>query len=320
MQDKRVFVTRKIPQIGLDMLHEHFSVTVNPHDRPLTKDELIDGVKDAHGLLCLLNDEITYDVMQAAPNLKVITNYAVGYNNIDVSAANEKGIYVTNTPGVLTDATADLAWALLLSVSRRVVEGDIYTRAGRFTGWGPMLLLGGAVAGKTLGIVGMGRIGQAVAQRATGFNMNILYHDIEPVESAEKAYSAKYTDLHDLLNQSDYVSLHAPLTDETHHMIGAEQLGMMKQTAYLINSARGPLVDEKALVEALKNGTIAGAGLDVYEDEPELAPGLIELPNVVLLPHLGSATSETRNQMAKMVAENITAALKGDTPANLVPE
>ena len=314
----RVFVTRQIPQVGLDMLEEHFEVTVNPYDRVLTEEELIEGVTDAHGLLCLLTDAITSKVMDASPYLKVISNYAVGYNNIDVVAATQRGIPVTNTPGVLTDATADLAWALIMSVGRRIVEGDTYTRKGRFVGWGPMLLLGGAVAGKTLGIVGMGRIGQAVARRATGFDMPILYHDVERVHSVEELYNARYVSLDELLETSDFVTLHAPLTDGTKHMVGKRELGMMKKTAYLINTARGPLVDEQALVEALREGVIAGAGLDVYEDEPKLATGLAELPNTVLLPHLGSATLETRSKMAEMAASNVIAALRGETPPNLV--
>lgn len=314
----RVFVTREIPKVGLDMLKQHFEVTVSPHDRALTKTELIEGVKDAHGLLCLLTDEITDEIMDAGPNLQVISNYAVGYNNIDVVAAKQRGIPVTNTPGVLTDATADLAWALIMSVGRRIVEGDTYTRQGHFMGWGPMLLLGGAVAGKTLGIVGMGRIGQAVAKRATGFDMPILYSDVQRVPSVEEQYSAKFVSLDELLEASDFVTLHAPLTDATRHMVGRRELAMMKKTAYLINTARGPLVDEEALVAALREGVIAGAGLDVYEDEPKLATGLAELPNTVLLPHLGSATLETRNKMAEMAASNVIAALRGETPPNLV--
>ena len=313
----KVFVTRRIPQPGLDMLEERYEVVVNPYDRVLTKDELVEGVKTADGLLCLLTDEITAEVMDANPNLKVISNYAVGYNNIDVEAATKRGIMVTNTPGVLTDSTADLAWALLMAVSRRVVEGDTFTREGRFVGWAPMLLLGSDISGKTLGIIGMGRIGQAVARRAMGFDMRILYYDQAPVPEAEE-YKAEFVALDELLRESDFVTLHAPLTDETRHMIGSQELRLMKKTAYLINTARGPLVDEEALVEALKEGIIAGAGLDVYEDEPKLAPGLAELPNTVLLPHLGSATLGTRTKMATMAAANLIAALEGKRPANLV--
>ncbi|MGI6565754.1 MAG: D-glycerate dehydrogenase [Firmicutes bacterium] len=313
----KVFVTRRIPQPGLDMLEERFDVTVNPHNRVLTRDELIDGVKTADGLLSLLTDDISAEVMDANPHLRVVSNYAVGYNNIDVAAATQRGIMVTNTPGVLTDATADLAWALLMAVSRRVVEGDAYTRAGRFEGWDPMLLLGTDIAGKTLGIVGMGRIGQAVARRARGFDMRILYYDQAPVPAAEE-YKAEFVSLDDLLRESDFVTIHAPLTDETRHMIGSQELRLMKKTAYLINTARGPLVDEDALVEALREGSIAGAGLDVYEDEPKLAPGLAELPNTILLPHLGSATLEARTKMATMAAANLIAGLEGNRPPNLV--
>lgn len=314
----RVFVTRKIPQAGLDMLKEHCEITVNPHNRVLTKAELMDGVRTADGLLCLLTDEITSEIMDVNPNLKVIGNYAVGYNNIDVEAATKRGIQVTNTPGVLTDTTADLAWALIMAVGRRVVEGDTFTREGRFSGWDPMLLLGTDITGKTLGIIGMGRIGQAVARRAMGFDMRIVYHDVTRVSAAEEEYQAGFVGLDELLRQSDFVTIHAPLTDETRHMIGRRELGLMKKTAYLINSARGPLVDERALVEALREGIIAGAGLDVYEDEPELAPGLAELPNTVLLPHLGSATLETRTKMAEMAAANLLAALAGKRPSHIV--
>ena len=314
----RVFVTRQIPQAGLDMLKEHYEVIVNPHNRVLTKEELMDGVKIADGLLSLLTDDITAEVMDVNPNLKIISNYAVGYNNIDVEAATKRGIQVTNTPGVLTDTTADLAWALIMAIGRRVVEGDAFTREGHFDGWDPMLLLGTDITGKTLGIVGMGRIGQAVARRAMGFDMRILYHDMAPVPVAEEEYQAEFVALDELLRQSDFVTIHAPLTDETRHMIGRRELSVMKKTAYLVNTARGPLVDEEALVEALRDGIIAGAGLDVYENEPRLASGLAELPNTVILPHLGSATLETRTKMATMAAANLVAALEGKRPPHIV--
>lgn len=314
----KIFVTRKIPQPGLDMLKEHYEVIVNPHNRVLSKDELLDGVRTADGLLCLLTDDITAEVMDINPNLKIISNYAVGYNNIDVEAATKRGIQVTNTPGVLTDTTADLAWALIMAVGRRVVEGDVFTREGRFEGWDPMLLLGTDITGKTLGIIGMGRIGQAVARRAMGFDMRILYHDMAPVPVAEEEYQAEFVALDELLRQSDFVTIHAPLTDETRHMIGRRELSVMKKMAYLVNTARGPLVDEEALVEALRDGIIAGAGLDVYENEPRLASGLAELPNTVILPHLGSATLETRTKMATMAAANLVAALEGKRPPHIV--
>src|SRR5690606_4745829 len=263
-------------------------------DRLPTKEEVIEGVRGKDALLCLLTEEITAEVMDAAPNLKVISNYAVGYNNIDVEAATARGIVVTNTPGVLTETTADFAWALLMAVARRVVEADRFTRAGKFQGWGPLLLLGSDVYGKCLGVIGMGRIGQAIARRARGFDMRVLYYNRRRVDPAiENELQATYASLDELLQEADYVVLTVPLTPETHHLIGPRELAMMKPTAYLINPARGPVVDEKALVEALKSRTIAGAALDVFEEEPKLTPGLTELDNVVLAPHIASATTET---------------------------
>lgn len=315
----KILVTRMIPKEGLQLLQEKFDVEVFPQDRGMTKEELLEAVKDKEGILSLLSDPITAEVMEAAPNLKVIANYAVGYNNIDVQAATERGIKVCNTPGVLTEATADLAWALLMSVARRIVESDAYVRADKFIGWGPMLHLGGDIYGKTLGVVGMGRIGQAVARRgALGFNMNVLYTANSPKPEAEQEFGARKVELEELLRESDFISLNCPLTPETRHMIGAEELGMMKNTAYLINTARGPVVDEKALVEALQEGVIAGAGFDVYENEPALAPGLAELDNVVLAAHIGSGTTETRRKMSVMNAEDIIVALEGGKPENLV--
>lgn len=307
-----------IPDDGMQLLYERCEVTVNPHDRVLTRDELLEGVRGADALLCLLTDTIDDELMAANPQLKVISNYAVGFNNIDIKAATKRGIPVCNTPGVLTDATADLAWTLLMSTARRVVEGDAFVRQGKFKGWGPMLLLGADITGKTLGIVGMGRIGQAVAKRAKGFDMTILYHDVAPVPQAEEAFGAKYVELDELLKESDFVTLHAPLLPSTHHLIGEQQLQLMKKTAILVNTARGPLIDEKALVKALQNRVIAGAGLDVFEEEPQLAPGLAELDNVVLLPHLGSATVETRSKMAVLAAKNLLAVLDGETPPHCV--
>lgn len=316
----RVYVTRPIPQAGIDLLRQECDVTVfEDEDRLPTKEEVIQGVQGKDALLSLLTEEISADVMDAAPGLKVISNYAVGYNNIDVQAATERGIVVTNTPGVLTETTADFAWALLMSIARRVVEADRYTRAGKFQGWGPLLLLGGEVSGKTIGIIGMGRIGQAIAKRARGFDMKVLYYNRNRVDSAiESDLQATYVSVDELLMQSDFVVLTVPLTPETHHLIGARELGMMKPTAYLINPARGPIVDEKALVEALKNRSIAGAGLDVFEEEPKLAPGLAELDNVVLAPHIASATVETRTKMAIMAAENLLAVLRNQRPKHIV--
>jgi len=315
----KVFVTRRIPQVGLDLLQKECEVKVNPHERVLTRQELIDGVKEADGLLCLLTDIIDKEVMDANPKLKIISNYAVGYNNIDVEEATRRGIMVTNTPGVLTDTTADLTWAILMCVARRIVEADRFTRQGKFKQWSPMLFLGSDVHHSTLGIVGFGRIGRAVARRAKGFEMKVLYTDVRRApEKVEEELEAKFVFLDELLSSSDFVSLHAPLLPTTYHLIGEKELRRMKRTAFLINAARGPLVDEKALVRALKEGWIAGAALDVYENEPELTPGLAELDNVVLVPHIGSASTATREKMATMAATNLLAGLKGEVPPNLV--
>lgn len=300
------------------LLRERCEVTVNPRDRVLTRAELLKGVKGQDALLPLLTDTIDAAVMDAEPKLRIIANYAVGFNNVDVAAATVRKIPVTNTPGVLTDTTADMAWALLMTCARRIVEGDRFTRAGRYTGWAPLLLLGHDVHGKTLGVIGFGRIGQAVARRAGGFGMRILYHDVHPNESAARELGATFVDMPTLLRESDYLSLHTVLSPETTHLINAERLRQMKRTAILINTSRGPVVDERALVRALKAGWIAGAGLDVYEWEPRLAAGLAKLPNAVLAPHIASATLETRSRMAVMAAENVIARLEGRRPPNLV--
>ncbi|MBM4081170.1 MAG: D-glycerate dehydrogenase, partial [Planctomycetes bacterium] len=279
---------------------------------------LLKNVKGRDGVLCLLTDTIDAEVLDAAKGAKIFANYAVGFNNIDVKAATERGILITNTPGVLTDATADMAWALLFSAARRIVEGDKYTRAGKFKGWSPMLFLGGDITGKTLGIVGAGRIGAAMARRSVGFKMKVLYCDPTRNEELERELGAKQVDMPTLLKESDFVSVHVLLTPATRHLIGEKELGMMKPTAYLINTSRGPVVDEAALVKALEEKKIAGAGLDVYEDEPKLKPGLAKLPNAVIPPHIASATIWTRGKMAEMAATNLVAALKGERPPNLV--
>jgi glyoxylate reductase len=306
-----LFVTRKLPEPAMEHLQEVFDVTVNPDDRVLSKQEVIDGVKGKDALLSLLTDSIDREVIESNTGLRVISNYAVGFNNIDTDAAQEYDIPVCITPGVLTDTTADLTFTLILSVARRVPEGDRLTRAGEFHGWGPLMMLGNDVYGKTLGIVGMGRIGQAVAKRAAGFDMKILY----TARSAKPDAPGTHVELDELLSQSDFVSIHVPMSSKTRHLIGEKQLQQMKSTAYLINTARGPIVDENALVHALQNGIIAGAGLDVFEEEPALAPGLAELDNTVLLPHIGSATVETRTRMAMMAAENAIAVIRGEVPA-----
>lgn len=319
MLKEKVLVTRKLPDDAMRLLYETCEVELNLYDRVMTEDELVEGLSDKQGLLCLLTDTINATIMDAAKDLKVISNYAVGFNNIDVKAATERRILVTNTPGVLTETTADLAWALLMAAARRVVEADGFMRRGEYKGWGPMLFLGGDVFGKTLGLIGMGRIGCAIARRAIGFNMRVLYYDVNRLsEDEEKALNLEYTDVDEVLRKSDFVSLHVPLLPSTKHLIGARELSLMKPTSYLINTSRGPVVDEKALVEALRSDQIAGAGLDVYENEPEMAPGLAELENAVLLPHIASASVDTRTKMGTMAARNLIAGLAGELPPNCV--
>ncbi|MCF6157510.1 MAG: D-glycerate dehydrogenase [wastewater metagenome] len=315
-----VFITREIPEEGIAILKRFCqTVEVNPHDRSLTYDELLQQVKGRDAILTMLSDKIDARMIQEAANLKVIANYAVGYDNINVKAATEGGIVVTNAPGVLTDSTADMAWALLFSVTRRIVEGDRLTRTGKFTGWAPMFLLGGDIVEKTLGIIGAGRIGTAMALRSRGWNMKVLYTTYKSRNTIlEEDLGAQKADLETLLRESDFISIHTPLSEKTRHMIGTRELSMMKKTAYLINTGRGPVIDEMALVEALRNKQIAGAGLDVYEDEPRLKPGLAELDNVVVAPHLGSATVETRARMSVMAAEDIALVLSKQKPKNCV--
>jgi len=314
----KVFVTRKIPEPGLEILRKEFEMEVNPYDRVLLKEEIIKGLKGKDGLLCLLTDPIDADVINSEPKLKMIASYAVGYNNIDVKDATKRGIPVSNTPGVLTDATSDMAWALLFSVARRIVEADKFTRAGKFKGWGPMLMHGQDVTNKTLGVVGAGRIGTAFALKSKGFNMNVLYVDEKKNETLEKEVNAKKVTFDELLKKSDFISLHVPLISSTHHLVGEKELKMMKKNAVLINTSRGPVVDEQALVFALKEKQIFGVGLDVYEHEPEMTEELKKLDNAVLQPHSASATIESRTKMATMAAENMVAGLKGEIPNNCV--
>lgn len=318
----RVVVTRRLPEPVEAKLTEAFDAVLNVEDRALTADELAEAVRSADALLPTVTDRITAEVLSAEPRrTAIVANFGVGYNNIDIDAAMANGIVVTNTPDVLTDCTADTAMTLLLSVARRAGEGERQLRAGAWTGWRPTHLLGTKVTGKTLGIVGMGRIGKAVARRAHhGFGMRILYFEPFPVAEAEIAglEAQKVDSLEELLAGSDFVSLHCPATPETHHLINAETLGTMKLGAFLINSARGDVVDEAALVEALGSGKIAGAGLDVYEGEPRVSPGLLEMENVVLLPHLGSATTETRVAMGLRAFENLLAFFRGDRPRDRV--
>ena len=314
----RIFVTRKIPEPGLNILRKHHRVEINPYDQPLLKPDIIKGLKDKNGLICLLNDIIDKEVINSEPKLKMISNYAVGYDNIDIKAATKRGIIVSNTPDVLTETTAEMAWALLFSVARRIVEADKFTREKKFKGWAPMLMHGQDISGKTLGVIGTGRIGTAFALKSKGFKMNVLYYDHIRNIKLEEELSAKKVELDVLLKESDFISLHVPLLPMTYHLISEKQLKMMRKTAILINTARGPIIDEQALVIALKNNWIFGAGLDVYEHEPEINKELFKLDNVILQPHSASATTETRTKMAIIAAENMITGLNGKIPPNCI--
>lgn len=315
----KVYVTRLIPKQGLDLVRSFAEVKIWEGELPPPREVILEEVAEVEGVISLLTDQIDAKVMDAAPNLRVISNYAVGYDNVDVEAASERGILVCNTPGVLTDTTADLAFALLVCVARRVVEGDRYVRGGKWKTWGPMLLLGQDIHGATLGLVGLGRIGRAMAKRASGFEMRILYHDIYRQPDLEKELGLTYNDLETLLRESDFISLHTPLTSETYHLIGVDQFKMMKSTAILINTSRGPVVDEKALYDALLSGQIGGAGLDVTDPEPiDAEDPLLTLDNCLIVPHIGSASVATRTLMATMAAENLVAGLQGRIPPHLV--
>lgn len=304
---------------ALELLKKHCDVELDDRDLKLPKQVLLRKAKGKEGLICLYFDQIDEEVLEGALTLKIVSNMAVGYDNIDLQAATRRGILVTNTPGILDDTTADFAWALLMATARRVVEADGFIRTGRWKARNFTMMLGRDVHHKTLGIVGFGRIGRAMARRALGFDMRILYTQRHRAhETLEKEVQATYVDKATLLKESDFVSLHLPLTPETHHYIGAQELTMMKPTAILINTARGPVVDEKALVKALREGRIAGAGLDVFEWEPKLERGLLRLKSVVLAPHIGSGSLETRTKMALRAAENLVAGLTGKRPPHLV--
>ncbi|MDH4265370.1 MAG: D-glycerate dehydrogenase [Deltaproteobacteria bacterium] len=315
----KVLVTREIPARPLKLLQEKAEVTINGEDREMTVEEIIAQLPQKIALLSMAGDPLSAKVLGTGKDLKIVANYAVGFNNIDLVAATRLKIAVTNTPEVLTDTTADLAFALILGVARKVAEADRFVRAGKWVGWKPGLFLGSDVHGKTLGIIGLGRIGTSMAQRALGFNMEILYTDVRPIDrSVEERYRAKYVSLKELLQSADFVTIHVALTPDTIHLIGREELRLMKSTAFLINASRGPVVNEKDLVEALKAGMIAGAGLDVFEEEPRVTPELIQMDNVLLLPHIGSATFETREKMALVAVNNIIAILRGETPPNIL--
>ena len=320
----KVYVTRKIPERGIAMLKEKgYEVDVSEKDGVLTKNELATALrtKPYDAVLCLLTDTIDKDTFNAAaPSVKIFSNYAVGFNNIDVPEAKARGIMITNTPGVLTETVAEHAFALILAMASRIVEADTFTRAGKYTGWAPMMFLGTDVSHKTLGILGAGRIGSRVAHHGKhGFDMNVIYYDVKRNEEIEKTIGASYRNTPEaVLKEADVVSIHVPLLDSTKHLINKERLAMMKPSAYIVNTSRGPVIDEVALVEALKNNVIKGAALDVFENEPKLAPGLAELSNVVITPHIASATEETRSKMSEMAAQAIVDALEGKNPVNLV--
>lgn len=318
----KVFVTRVIPKVGLEVLKKAgHRVSVWPQDRVIPRKELLRRVKGCDAVLSMLTDRIDEDVILAAgPQLKIVANYAVGYDNLDAAALRKHSVKAANTPGVLNGAVSEHAFALMLAVAKRIPEADRFTRAGKYRGWEPMLLLGAELSGKTLGVIGLGRIGAGVARRAVrGMDMKVMYHDVARNEDFEREYGAKFATVDEILKAADFVSLHVPLLPATRHLIDARRLRLMKRTAFLINTSRGPVVDEKALVAALKARRIAGAGLDVYEHEPKLAPGLAKLPNAVLTPHTASATRETRDEMARLAAGAIVETLAGRTPKNLIP-
>jgi len=317
----RVLISQKIFDEVVAMVRQHFEVDWNQSETPLSPSVLIQRLRDKMGAIILLTDRIDEEVLSKCSELKIVSNVAVGYNNIDVEACTRRGVMVTNTPGVLDDTTADLTWALLLATARRVVEADQFLRSLKWKGWKLMEFLGYDVHHKVIGICGLGRIGQRVARRAKGFEMEILYTDIvRATPSIEKELGASFVDKKPLLSESDFISLHVPLVSQTTHYISTADFALMKPSAILINASRGPVVDEKALVQALKEGRIAGAGLDVYEKEPEVEPGLLEMKNVVLTPHIASASHESRLKMAIMAAENLVAGLTGERPPNLVNE
>jgi glyoxylate reductase len=317
----KVYVSsNEVPDKAIELLKNIGDVRINPKDGPPARNVLLKEVEDIDGLFCLLTEKIDAELMDRAKKLKVVANMAVGYDNIDVEEATRRGIMVGNTPGVLTETTADTAFALMLTVARRIVEADNYVRAGRWVvPWTPMMMVGSDVYGKILGIYGLGRIGLAIARRAKGFNMRLIYYDVIRNEKAEKELGIEYMSFEDVLRQCDFLSIHVPLLPETRHSVGEKQFALMKKTAFVINNARGPIIDEPALIKALQEKRIAGAGLDVFWHEPiEKDNPLLKMSNVVLLPHISSGSIETRTAMAVLAAENIVAALKGEVPPALV--
>lgn len=319
MKKPKVFLTRELPPKAMQRLREETELEMNKEDRVLTKEELMAGIKGKDALLCLLTDQIDNEVLSANPDLQVVANYAVGFNNIDVEAATKMGIPVSNTPGVLTETSADLAFALIMSVGRRIPEADKYIRTGQWNGWGPLQFLGTDIHGATLGIIGLGRIGKALVKRARGFGMEIKYWNrTRLTKGEENQLGVEYHSFDEVLKVADFMSIHVAYNQETHHIISSRELDMMKPTAVLINTSRGPIVDEKALVNALQAGQIGGAGLDVFENEPQIEPELLEMDQVVILPHLGSATIATRTRMAMIAIDNLLAVFNGKEAPNLI--
>jgi len=319
MSKPLIYITSEIPEKGLEILKKEFKIKSNNSGKSLSKNELISEAKKADAILPLLSDEIDSKVMDELENLKVIANYAVGYNNIDVKAATKRNIIVTNTPDVLTETTADLTWGLLLAVARRIVETDKILRNGKFEGWAPKLLLGNEVNHKTLGIIGLGRIGKAVAKRAQGFNMKVLYNKRNRLdEKKEESLNVEYREFEKILKEADYISINTPLNESTYHLFSTKEFSLMKDDSILINTGRGPIINEKELVKALKNKEIGGAGLDVYENEPEVEEGLLKFENVVLTPHIGSSTYRARNKMAELAAKGAIAGYKRENVPNIV--
>ena len=315
-----ITVTNMFPEAALEKMSQHCDLRTNQTDQPPTPEQLKKQVAESVAIVTYLSDKVSADIIDSGNNLRLIANYGAGFNNIDVAHAAKKGIWVTNTPGVLHETTADLTWAMILGAARCLIPSDRFTRENQFKGWQAKMFLGGDVYGKTLGVIGCGEIGSAVARRALGFNMKVLYHNRKRMpEEKERTLNAVHTSLEELLRQSDFVTVHAPLTEQTQYLIGKDQFLMMKPTAYFIHTARGKVVDDTALVEALKGNQFAGAALDVYENEPALTEGMTELENLMLLPHIGSASHETRDRMADLVADNVLDAINGKTPRCLVP-
>jgi D-3-phosphoglycerate dehydrogenase len=314
----KVFVTRPLQREAVERIAAHCEIAVNPEDVRMPPDRLAEACRDVDGVVCS-STPITAELVEKSTRLRVVSAVAVGYDIIDVAACTKRGILVTNTPGVVTEATADLSFALLMAVARRLVEADRFVHDGQWRAWQWGCMWGTDLVGKTLGICGFGRIGQAVARRARGFNMRIIYHSVDrPTPERERELGAQFVDRETLLREADFLSVHVPLSPETHHLIGRAELALMKPSAFLINTSRGKVVEEAALVEALQAKRLAGAGLDVFEFEPQVHPALLAMPNVVATPHMGTATAETRLAMAMMAADNLLAALAGERPANLV--